>query len=244
MESDAFPSLLFYLSYVSTISLNSLCSLHSLFHSVFSWIIHQCHHVDLFPCQCCVCVCVYISAAVVWVHLCVSVSGPSNALLIQSSAVICVTDLSLMGEQLRTILCHRGGVAVCNIFAVPLHVFVWLHLEMWPREPAMVCVLASVCVCVCTCEHEQQCSSFPSFSASAQCHSEEPGGDSRGRGSEVLTAATCHISQLKFGGNQFRTLIRSMTPTPAAAEEPRPMVAPPPLQKMRNWIPRDTSHQS
>lgn len=180
------------------------------------------------------CVCVYISAAVVWVHLCVSVSGPSNALLIQSSAVICVTDLSLMGEQLRTILCHRGGVAVCNIFAVPLHVFVWLHLEMWPREPAMVCVLASVCVCVCTCEHKQQCSSFPSFSASAQCHSEEPGGDSRGRGSEVLTAATCHISQLKFGGNQFRTLIRSMTPTPAAAEEPRPMVAPPPLQKMRN----------
>lgn len=58
-------------------------------------------------------VCVYVSVAVVWVHLCVSVSGPSNALLIQSSAVICVTDLSLMGEQLRTILCHRGGVPLC-----------------------------------------------------------------------------------------------------------------------------------
>lgn len=46
-------------------------------------------------------------------------------------------------------------MCVCNIFAAPLHVFVWLHLEMWPREPAMVCVHVCVCVplpvCVCVC---------------------------------------------------------------------------------------------
>lgn len=62
-------------------------------------------------------------------------------------------------------------------------------------------------------------SSFPPLPAPAPCHSEEPGGDSRGRGGKALTAATCHISQLEFGGNQFGTLIRSMTPTPAAAEQ-------------------------
>lgn len=133
-----------------------------------------------------------------------------------------------------------GGVCVnvyalcARIFAVLSHVFVWLHPDMWPCEPATVCVCVFIFLCVCTCEHEQRCSSFPPLPASEQCHSEEPGGDSRGRGGEALTAATCHISQLKFGGNQFGALIRSMTPTPAAAEEPWPMVAPPPLQKMRN----------
>lgn len=170
--------------------------------------------------------------AAAWVHPRVSVSGPSNALLIQSSAVICVTDLSLMGEQLRTTLCHkvecvckcvRTRLCVCAFFAAPLHVFVCLHPEMWPCEPA------TVCVCVCTCENEQRCSSLPPFPASARCHSEEPGGDSRGRGGEALTAATCHISQLKFGGNQFGTLIRSTTPTLGAAGEPRPPVPPSPL---------------
>lgn len=76
-------------------------------------------------------------------------SGPSIALLMQSSAVICVTDLSLMGEQLRTTLCHRGGVeararlCVC-IFVPRPHDFVCLHLEMWTCEAAMVCA----CVCV------------------------------------------------------------------------------------------------
>lgn len=39
-------------------------------------------------------------------------------------------------------------MCVCNISAAPLHVFVWLRLEMWPREPAMACVLASVRVCI------------------------------------------------------------------------------------------------
>ncbi|TNN73670.1 hypothetical protein EYF80_016050 [Liparis tanakae] len=48
-----------------------------------------------------------------------------------------------------------------------------------------------------------RCSSSPPSPASAPCHSEEPGGDSRGRGAEALTAATCHISQLKFGRNQI-----------------------------------------
>lgn len=77
--------------------------------------------------------------------------------------------------------------------------------DLQPRE-------RGVCMCV-TCE--QQCSASP---ASASCHSEEPGGDSQGRSTEALTAATCHISQLRFGGNQFGTLIRSTTPTPGATE--------------------------
>lgn len=122
-----------------------------------------------------------------------------------------------------------------RIFAAPLHVFVCLHPEMWPCEPATMCMCMRACshICVYVCflacmyvcvpvSGEEWCSSFPPLPASAQCHSEEPGGDSRGRGDEALTAATCHISQLKFGGNQFGTLIRSTTPTPGAAEEPRP----------------------
>lgn len=74
-------------------------------------------------------------------------------------------------------------------------------------------------MCVCVCLPVYVGSSFPPLPAPAPCHSEEPGGDSRGRGGKALTAATCHISQLEFGGNQFGTLIRSMTPTPAAAEQ-------------------------
>lgn len=103
-------------------------------------------------------------------------------------------------------------------------------------------------------EEEQRCSSLLPVPALARCHSEEPGGDIRGRGGEALTAATCHISQLKFGGNQFGTLICPTTPTPGEAEEPRPPSAPPPsphthaltpsLQKMMSRIPGDTSHQS
>lgn len=109
----ASPPLLFYLLCVSTISLNSVCSLRS----VFSCIIQQCHHVDLFLVSAVwLWLCVYLSAAVMWVHLCASLSGPSNAPLIHSSAVICVTDLSLMGEQLRTALCHRGGGAASVFF--------------------------------------------------------------------------------------------------------------------------------
>lgn len=102
-----------------------------------------------------------------------------------------------------------------------------------------VCVCFLTCACVCTCEHEQRCSSFPPLPASAQCHSEEPGGDSRGRGDEALTAATCHISQLKFGGNQFGTLIRSTTPTPGAAEEPRPPAGSPPHTSSPQTPPKD-----
>lgn len=106
----------------------------------------------------------------------------------------------------------------------PLHIFPCLHPEIHPCEPATVCVFAStapfafmdVCVCVYLCT---SAAPFPPLPAPAPCHSEEPGGDSRGRGGKALTAATCHISQLEFGGNQFGTLIRSMTPTPAAAEQ-------------------------
>lgn len=154
-----------------------------------------------------------------WVHLYVGVcvSGPSIALLMQSSAVICVTDLSLMGEQLRTTLCHRGGVeararahaCVC-VFLCHVHMTLSVsilrcgHVKLRWCVPASVCTPACPCVLVCTCEDEQRCNSvsFP-LPALAPCHSEEPGGDIRGRGGETLTAATCHISQLKFGGNQF-----------------------------------------
>lgn len=92
------------------------------------------------------------------------------------------------------------------------------------REPACahnLCALAFVCVR----EHEKRCGALPALPASAQWHSEEPGGDKLRPLPE--TAATCHISLLKFGGNQFGTLIRWMTPTPAVAEGPRPMVSPP-----------------
>lgn len=116
-----------------------------------------------------------------------------------------------------------------HFFAAPLHVFPCLRPEMRPCEPATVCALASTvcacslflygCMCVCVCLPVYVGSSFLPLPAPAPCHSEEPGGDSRGRGGKALTAATCHISQLEFGGNQFGTLIRSMTPTPAAAEQ-------------------------
>lgn len=134
--------------------------------------------------------------------------------------------------------CVRTWMCVCVcvlcIFVPPLHDFVCLHPEMWPCEPAIVCV------CVCTCEHEQQRSSFPASPASAQCHNEEPGGDSRGRGGEALTAATCHISQLKFGRNQFGTLILSTTPTPGAAEEAWPLATPsPPPTSPQTTSPKD-----
>lgn len=72
----------------------------------------------------------------------------------QSSAVICVTDLSLMGERLRTTVCHEGwggevcesiselsAVFVCvHIFVPRLLDFVCLRLEMRTCEPAAVCL--------------------------------------------------------------------------------------------------------
>lgn len=46
-----------------------------------------------------------------------------------------------------------------RISAAPLHVFVCLHPEMWPREPAevRVCVLASVSMCVFSCACVRVC---------------------------------------------------------------------------------------
>lgn len=108
---------------------------------------------------------------------------------------------------------------------------------MWP------CEATTMRVCV-----DSVVLSLPPSPAPVQHHSEEPGGDSRGCGSEGLTAATCHISRLKFGRNQFGTLIRSMTPTVTAAGELRPVVPPlhahTPGAQMRNQIPEDSSHQS
>lgn len=116
---------------------------------------------------------------------------------------------------------------------------------MWPGEPTTVCV--GVCVCAWTawsslsvCLTLSLSLSLPPSPTLVQPHSEEPGGDSRGCGSEGLTAATCHISRLKFGRNQFGTLIRSMTPTVTAAGELRPL--PPPQPHTHTRCPDEESN--
>lgn len=82
-------------------------------------------------------------------------SGPGSAPLMQSSAVICVTDLSLMAERLRTTVVSQGwGDGVCesiselwavfvcvHIFVPRLLDFVCLHLEMRTCEPAAAACL-------------------------------------------------------------------------------------------------------
>lgn len=101
---------------------------------------------------------------------------------------------------------------------------------MWPCEPAAVCALTSMRAPAKVNSGALlflHCSRWNGVTVRSPEETAE---------AETLTAATCHISQVKFGGNQFRALIRSMTPTPAAAEESWPAVASCPDESQRTQV--------
>ena len=240
----------FYLLYISAISLNSFCSLYALSFTPFSLelftsvIMLTCSLSVLYPCVCvyvCMCVCVH-QCVCVCVHQCCSCVGASVCVKAKQRSPHPLLGCNLChwrefdgwAAPRNTVSQGRSGGSVCVCASACLCLSPSWDVAMW--------TCSGVCVCVCTCMNSSAALSLRRVSQWG-ARRRQPG-----RGAEALTAATCHISQLKFGGNQFGTLIRSTTPTPGAAEEPRPPASSqtphPPPQKTRNRLPGDTSHQS
>lgn len=114
--------------------------------SVFSWIIHQCHHVDLFLVRAgamCVCVCLNQH------HSCMCVRAKQRSPHAVLACNLCHW-LEFDGWAASHNTVSQGwGVCVC-IFVPRPHDFVCLHLEMWTCENCDG-VHLHPCLCVCVC---------------------------------------------------------------------------------------------
>lgn len=159
IQSDASSPLFLFTVYINYRSQFFLFTTRSFSHSVFSWIIHQCHHVDLFLVSG-VALCVCVSAAAVCVCVCVRAKQRSPHPVLGCNLCHWLEFDGWAAPHNTVSQGWSGGVclrthASVNVYALgcvriiapPLHDFVCLHPEMRPWEPARVCArCAYACV--------------------------------------------------------------------------------------------------